>query len=129
MKYVRLNGEPQIIEALAEKVDVASSTWSASTGSGEIASFGARLSQVLAQESPEDLLGRLGEFKRSVQETLRRSSSAYQILQQLEESDLKDCAPCTRELESRLTGNPHYVVLCKISEAEKLISELTAVQL
>ena len=129
MKVMRLNGEPPTIDAVAEEVDVGSSSWSKSNGNGEIASFGARLSQLLAQETPNDLLGRLAEFKLSVDDALRRSSSAYQILRQLEESGLKDCARCTRELETRLAGNPHYVVLRKIAEAEKLVSELTAARL
>ena len=127
MNVMRLNGEPPTIDAVAEEVDVGSSSWSKSNG--EIASFGARLSQLLAQETPHDLLGRLTEFKLSVDDALRRSSSAYQILRQLEESGLKDCARCTRELETRLAGNPHYVVLRKIAEAEKLVSELTAARL
>ena len=91
----------------------------------EAASLGARLSQLLAQETPDTLLDRLGEFKRSVDEALRRSSSVYQILRQLEDSGLKDCAKCTRELEARLAGNPHYVVLGKIAEAERAVRELT----
>ena len=129
MNFVRLSGEPPTIDAVAEEIDVDSSTWSKSNGNGEIASFGARLSQLLAQETPHDLLGRLAEFKQSVEDALRRSSSVYQILQQLEESGLKDCARCTHELETRLAGNPHYVVLRKIAEAEKLVSELTAARL
>ena len=129
MNFLRLSGEPPTIDAVAEEIDVDSSTWSKSNGNGEIASFGARLSQLLAQETPHDLLGRLGEFRQSVEDALRRSSSVYQILQQLEESGLKDCAHCTRELETRLASNPHYVVLRKIAEAEKLVSELTAARL
>ena len=73
-------------------------------------------------------MGRLAEFKRSVEDALRRSSSAYHILRQLEESGLKDCARCTRELEAKLAGNPHYLVLSKIAEAEKLVSELAVVR-
>lgn len=91
----------------------------------EAASLGTRLSQLLAQETPDTLLDRLGAFKRTVEDALRRSSSAYQILRQLEDSGLKDCARCTRELESRLAGNPHYVVLAKIAEAERAVRELT----
>src|SRR2546423_3630710 len=129
MKVMRLNGEPPTIDAVVEEVDAGSSPWSRANGNGEIASFGARLSQLLAQETPHDLLGRLADFKQSVEDALRRSSSAYQILRQLEESGLKDCARCTRELETRLACNPHYVVLRKIAEAEKAVSELTAVRL
>jgi hypothetical protein len=126
MKFARTNGHPPMIEAVAEEIDVASPSRSRPGLSGEIASFGARLSELLAQETPSDLLGRLGEFKRSVEEALKRSSSVYQILHQLEESGLKDCARCTQELEERLATNPHYVVLRKIAEAEKLVAELTA---
>jgi hypothetical protein len=124
MNFARLSGQPPTIDAVAEEVDSGASSWSRSNG--EIASFGARLSQLLAQETPRDLLGRLAEFRQSVEDALKRSSSAFQILQQLEESGLKDCARCTRELETRLAANPHYVVLRKIAEAEKLVSELTA---
>jgi hypothetical protein len=124
MNFARLSGQPPTIDAVAEEVDSGASSWSKSNG--EIASFGARLSQLLAQETPRDLLGRLAEFRQSVEDALKRSSSAFQILQQLEESGLKDCARCTRELETRLAANPHYVVLRKIAEAEKLVSELTA---
>jgi len=96
---------------------------------GEVASLGARLSEILSQETPDELLARLGEFKRSVEDALKRSSSAFQILRQLEESGLRDCARCTHELEERLAGNPHYLVLAKIEEAEKLVSQMVAVRL
>jgi hypothetical protein len=92
----------------------------------DAASLGARLTELLSQETPDDLLQRLGEFKRSVHAALARSSTAYQILRQLEDSGLRDCARCTRELEERLAGNPHYLVLGKIEEAEKLVADAIA---
>lgn len=92
---------------------------------GDVLNLGARLSELLAEETPENLLRRLQTFKRSVADALARSSSAYQILRQLESSGLKDCARCTAELEERLSRNPHYRVLGKLAEAEQLIQELT----
>lgn len=91
---------------------------------GDAVSLGARLSELLSQESPDDLLLRLADFKRSVHDALLRASSAYQILHQLEDSGLKDCARCTEEIEARLASNPHYLVLGKIAEAEKLVKDL-----
>ncbi len=91
----------------------------------EAVSLGARLTELLAEESPEDLLRRLQGFKRSVEDALARSSSAYQILRQLESAGLKDCARCTAELEERLARNPHYRVLGKLAEAEELVADLT----
>ncbi|MDX2201125.1 MAG: hypothetical protein NW223_00085 [Hyphomicrobiaceae bacterium] len=88
-------------------------------------SLGARLTELLAEESPEDLLRRVHAFKRTVEEALARSSSAFQILRQLESAGLKECARCTEELEQRLARNPHYRVLAKLSEAESLVRELT----
>ena len=131
MKSMQLDGHRATIDVVAEEVGVGAvaAPWSKANGSGEIASFSARLSELLAQETPHDLLGRLGEFKRSVEDALRRSSSIYEILRQLEESGLKDCARCTRELEARLDGNPHYIVLRKIAQAEKAVAELTAPRL
>ena len=126
MKFMRLNGEPHTIDATAQEVERAAPRWPIPPVNGEAANLGTRLSELLAQETPDDLLGRLAEFKQSVEDALRRSSSAYHILRQLEESGLKDCARCARELEGRLAGNPHYLVLSKIAEAEKLVSELTA---
>jgi hypothetical protein len=126
MNVVRTGALPRVIDAVAEEIEVASPVRSRAPVSGEIASFGARLTELLAQETPQDLLGRLADFKRSVDLALRRSSSVYQILQQLEESGLKDCARCTQELEGRLARNPHFVVLRKIEEAEKLVAEITA---
>jgi hypothetical protein len=126
MGFLQAKSHPQTIDAVAEEVDVDASSRSGAGINREIARFGARLSELLAQETPHDLLGRLAEFKRSVDEPLRRSSSTYQLLRQLEESGLKDCARCTRELEARLAGNPHYIVLCKLDEAEKAVAELTA---
>lgn len=87
--------------------------------------LGARLSELLAEESPESLQLRLQTFKRSVEDALARSSSAFQILRQLESAGLKDCARCTSELEERLARNPHYRVLGKLEEAEKLLEELS----
>lgn len=129
MKFMRLDGGPHTIDATAQEVDRAAPRWPIPPVNGEAASLGTRLSELLALETPDDLLGRLAEFKRSVEDALRRSSSAYHILRQLEESGLKDCARCTRELETRLAGNPHYLVLSKIAEAEKLVSELTTSRL
>lgn len=91
----------------------------------EAVSLGARLTELLAEESPEELLRRLQAFKRSVEDALARSSSAFQILRQLESADLKECARCTEELEQRLDRNPHYRVLGKLAEAERLVAELT----
>src|SRR5262245_49230402 len=124
MKLPELGSSPPTIDAVAEEIDVGASPWSRANGNGDIARFGARLSELLAQETPQDLLFRIEEFKRSVDEALRRSSSAYQILRQLEESGLKDCARCTQELEGRLKTNPHYVVLRKLAEAEKAVADL-----
>ena len=129
MKFLRLAGEPHTSAITLDEVEAAPSPWPRPPSDGEVAGLGARLSQLLAQESPDDLLGRLAEFKRSVEDALLRSSSAYHILRQLEESGLKDCARCTSELEARLAGNPHYLVLAKITEAQKIVSELTASQL
>lgn len=106
-------GQVQTIDATAHDID------------SEAISLGARLSELLAEETPEDLLRRLQTFKRSVEESLARSSSAFQILRQLESSGLKDCARCTKELEERLANNPHYNVLSKLSEAEQLLAQFT----
>lgn len=83
-----------------------------------------RLSQLMGDESPERLALRLSEFRKSVRETLIASSSAFAILDQLADSELKDCAKCTRELEARLAGNPHYIVLGKLYEAEQVLAKL-----
>ena len=96
---------------------------------GDAPSLGARLSELLSQETPDSLLERLAEFKASVEDALKRSSSAYQILSQLQSSGLQDCARCTQELETRLAANPHYVVLAKIAEAEHAVRALKATHL
>jgi hypothetical protein len=132
MKSVRLNGQAHAIEidAVAQEVEPVAPRWPIPPPiNTEAARLGARLSELLAQETPDDLLERLGQFKRSVEVALRRSSSAFHILRQLEESGLKDCARCTRELEARLAGNPHYLVLAKIAEAEKLVAEINTTKL
>lgn len=126
MRFLRLAGEPPTIEATAESVELVPPPRPGPNLNPEVVRFGARLSELLSQETPAELLSRLGEFKRSVELALQRSSSSYQVLRQLEDSGLKDCARCTRELEQRLAGNPHYVVLSKITEAERLVSQLTA---
>src|SRR5204862_3260522 len=109
MKSMRLPGEAHTIEAMAVehlavepfeagRDDANGPRWPIPPVRGEAASLGARLSELLAQETPDALLGRLAVFKQSVEEALRRSSSAFHILRELEESGLKDCARCTREL-------------------------------
>jgi hypothetical protein len=85
-----------------------------------------RLNQLFKEESIEQLTERLGAFRRSLEQTLERSSQAYQILSQLEQTNLKDCARCTHELQARLTSNPHYIVLGKVLEAEQLLAGLDA---
>ena len=72
----------------------------------------------------ERLALRLGEFRKSVRETLIASSSAFAILDQLADSGLKDCAKCTRELEARLAGNPHYIVHGELYDAEQVLAKL-----
>jgi hypothetical protein len=136
MKSARRDGEPRTveIEAMAvehmtvEPAEAGAPRWPVPPLRPE-AGLGTGLSQLLAQETPDDLLTRLAVFKRSVEDALRRSSSAFHILRQLEESGLKDCARCTSELEAKLAGNPHYLVLGKIAEAEKLVSELKTYKL
>jgi hypothetical protein len=129
MSFAQIGSRPPIIDVVAEEVDAETLPRSKTGINREVARFGARLSELLTRETPHDLLGRLAEFKRSVDEPLRRASSAYQLLRQLEESGLKDRAGCTRELEARLATNPHYVVLRKIAEAERAIAEITATRL
>ena len=86
----------------------------------------ARLTDLMGEQSPEQLAQKLSEFRRSVHQTLIASSSAFAVLDQLADSGLKDCAKCTHELEARLAGNPHYVVLGKLVEAEQLLARLGA---
>lgn len=110
----RNTGSLDVIEGKAVEID------------SDTVNLGARLSELLAEESPESLQLRLQTFKRSVEDALARSSSAFQILRQLESAGLKDCARCTAELEERLARNPHYRVLGKLVEAEQLLEELSA---
>ena len=65
---MRLNGEAHTIEATAQEIAAARPRWPIPPVNGEAASLGARLSELLAQETPEDLLGRLSVFKQSVEE-------------------------------------------------------------
>lgn len=109
-----------------ETIDIIEGEAYVEVESGAQVSLGAKLSELLAEETPEDLLKRVKSFKRSVEDALARSSSAFQILRQLETSGLKDCARCTRELEDRLAKNPHYQVLNKLAEAEELVRALGA---
>jgi hypothetical protein len=87
-----------------------------------------RLGQLFKDESIEQLGHRLGEFRRTLEKTLEKSSQAYQILSQLEQTNLKDCARCTKELQARLAGNPHYIVLGKVIEAEQALAALDPVR-
>lgn len=86
MSFAQVSSRQPIIDVVAEEVDVEALPRAKASINREIARFGARLSELLTQETPHDLLGRLAEFKRSVDEPLRRSSSAYRLLRQLEES-------------------------------------------
>jgi len=126
MKLMRLDGET--LAAATKGTASIPPPWPIPAAPREPASGRARLSDFLGQETPDQLLARLAEFKRSVADALARSSSVYQLLRQLQESGLADCARCTRELEARLAGNPHYAVLGKIAEAEKLVAEIAALQ-
>jgi len=87
-------------------------------------SLNERLSQLFTADSVERLATRIAEFKRSISQSLEKSSQAYQILLQLTDSNLKDCARCTKELEARLVSNPHYIVIQKLEEAERQIARL-----
>ena len=84
------------------------------------------LGSFAGDDSPERLLQQLAEFKRAVHTSLQRSSSAYQILHQIEDSGLRDCVKCTREIEARLAANPHYLVLGKLLEAERLLTQVAS---
>lgn len=87
-------------------------------------SLNERLNQLFNDESVERLSARLGEFRRSLEQTLEKSSQPYQLLMQLEETNLKDCARCTQQLQARLDANPHYRVLGKLREAQQLLDQL-----
>jgi hypothetical protein len=87
-------------------------------------SLNERLTQLFNDESVERLSARLAEFRRSLEQTLEKSSQPYQLLMQLEETNLKDCARCTQQLQARLDTNPHYRVLGKLREAQQLLDQL-----
>jgi hypothetical protein len=94
------------------------------SGSSSGSDLRSRLTELMGEQTPEQLAQRLSEFKRSVHQTLIASSSAFAILDQLADSGLKDCAKCTHELQSRLATNPHYLVLGKLQEAEQLLAQI-----
>ncbi len=83
-----------------------------------------RLLDMIVDPSPERMALQLKAFRASVQDALSVSSKAYCLLVELEKADLADCVPCTAQLRSALAGNPHYVVLKKLEEAERLLSNI-----
>ena len=86
-----------------------------------------RLMDMLVDPSPERMAQQLQNFRASVQESLAVSSKAYRLLSELEDAGLAECAPCTEQLRQALVNNPHFVVLKKLEEAERLLSGLGSV--
>jgi hypothetical protein len=83
-----------------------------------------RLIDMLVDPTPERMVLQLTAFRSSVQDSLSISSKAYRLLVELEKSGLADCAPCTEQLRTSLQNNPHYIVLKKLEEAERLAKGL-----
>ena len=114
MRRLELDAKPRPVERSVPPVRPAGA---------EMAGLLDRLGSFAGDDSPESLQQRLAEFRQAVHTALQRSSSAYQILHQIEDSGLRDCVKCTREIESRLARNPHYLVLGKLIEAERLLAQ------
>ena len=79
------------------------------------------LADLLMDTSPERMAKQLVSFRTAVHDSLFVSSKVYRLLSDLEKSNLADCATCTEKLRHALVNNPHYIVLKKLEEAERLL--------
>jgi hypothetical protein len=79
------------------------------------------LSPAAAQRQAKPTLAhQILELRQRISAELARSSKDYEILSQLDEHDLRECARCTKELERRLAADPRYLVLQKLDETYAL---------
>ena len=126
MRRVEMDAKPRLPVERASPMPPTALPATANPGvaNAERAGVMDRLGSFAGDDSPERLLQRLKEFKQAVHTSLHRSSSAYQILHQIHDSGLRDCVKCTREIENRLASNPHYQVLGKLLEAERLLTQV-----
>ena len=93
-------------------------------GAPKLGATGPRLMDMMLDPSPERMAHQLQSFRVSVQDSLAVSSKAYRLLSELENAGLAECVPCTEQLRQTLAINPHFVVLKKLEEAERLLSGL-----
>lgn len=116
--------EPASALAPATQTAISAPGITSGVGAPRLSASGPRLMDMLVDPSPERMAHQLQAFRVSVQDLLAVSSTAYRLLSELENAGLAECAPCTDQLRQTLAANPHFVVLKKLEEAERLLSGL-----
>jgi len=86
------------------------------------------LADLVLDGTSENLLRRLGEFRGSVHRALVASSKEYRVLATLEQASLAGTETCAQALRQQLAANPHYVLVCKLAEAEAAVAGICARQ-
>lgn len=87
------------------------------------------LADLVMDGSPRNLMRRLGEFRGSVHRSLLATSKEYRVLATLELARLSGTEACEAELRQHLAGNAHFILLSRLSEAEKAVAELGETEL
>lgn len=72
------------------------------------------------RQTKPSLAHQILDLRRRISADLASSSKDYEILSQLDENDLRECARCTKELERRLAMDPRYQVIQKLDETYAL---------
>ncbi len=70
-----------------------------------------------ANLSIDNVIREISELRTSIREAFVVASPEYQLLNELTESGLRDCAKCLRELEARAAQHPYNKMLLKIDAA------------
>ena len=65
----------------------------------------------------DGMIREIGELRMAVRTAFLAASPEYQLLFELTENGLRDCAKCLRELEARAAQHPYNKMLIKIDAA------------
>jgi hypothetical protein len=85
-----------------------------------------RFTDVSSSNGSDDIGRDLQSVVDKLKDRLAANSPEYKALVVINGAGLRDCTRCVRELETRLAGNPSYVLLKKLEELHGLSQQVSS---
>jgi hypothetical protein len=81
--------------------------------------------EVAATLTIDNVIREISDLRLAIREAFVAASPEYQLLNELTENGLRDCAKCLRELESRAAQHPYNKMLLRIDAAYDTARNMT----